>query len=296
MAIEHTFLTYKDVNTLTNKGVATLSYTLQRNACGEMTTTMSGTLALNQSVILKMPLTGKYEFTFRDGVNPDIQKIIYNFEKILEDTICVVQDILCGQVCVDCDSNCETTSTVFSKLMLYNQLNLIKYTEYMVGVSTVFFCYSENLIYDNEYKEQLTGESNHIGLLKQNIAFLYSVFYFQQLSKAIDQAEIDYIKIKFKSALILPCIRTLGLPIGLNGSLPDIALLQQNNFVRVLTIYKSQLSGVGTIEEQVCAYILTLPIEQRVILETDSKWNIEIIDDTLLNANLFSPLFNTLFN
>ena len=52
----------------------------------------------------------------------------------------------------------------------------------------------------------------------------------------------------------------------------------QNNYVRVLEIPSSSLSGEGTEEEQICEYILDLPAVERTILETDSKWNIIIID------------------
>jgi len=52
---------------------------------------------------------------------------------------------------------------------------------------------------------------------------------------------------------------------------------ETDNFVRVLSILSTDLSGTGTIEEQICEYILSLPIEERTIQETDSKWNIEVI-------------------
>lgn len=50
----------------------------------------------------------------------------------------------------------------------------------------------------------------------------------------------------------------------------------QDNTVRVLTIQVSNLSGTGTMEQQICDYILALPEEQRTISETDSKWNVVV--------------------
>lgn len=50
----------------------------------------------------------------------------------------------------------------------------------------------------------------------------------------------------------------------------------QNNIVKVLEIPKVLLSGTGTIEQQICEYVLLLPEIERTILETDSKWNIYV--------------------
>jgi hypothetical protein len=64
-----------------------------------------------------------------------------------------------------------------------------------------------------------------------------------------------------------------------NSSGPD---LSQNNFVRKLDILEADLSGTGTIEEQICEYILLLPNIERTILETDSKWNVVILDGSIV--------------
>lgn len=53
----------------------------------------------------------------------------------------------------------------------------------------------------------------------------------------------------------------------------------QDNFVRQLFININDLPNSYT-EQDVCDYILTLPEEDRTILETDSKWNIVIIEVT----------------
>jgi len=58
--------------------------------------------------------------------------------------------------------------------------------------------------------------------------------------------------------------------------------VSQNNFVRLLKIPENLLSGVGSIKQQICDYILILPEEQRTILETDSKWNVQIIPTVVL--------------
>lgn len=58
--------------------------------------------------------------------------------------------------------------------------------------------------------------------------------------------------------------------------IPNSNNIIQNNFVRVLSINTEDLSGVGSVEEQICSYVLSLPEEQRTIIETDSKWNVEI--------------------
>lgn len=72
----------------------------------------------------------------------------------------------------------------------------------------------------------------------------------------------------------------------------------QNNFVRTLTVNVSDLSGTGTIEQQICDYILSLQQVQRTIVETDSKWNIILTDEGLPPPafRIHSAEFNTKFN
>jgi hypothetical protein len=67
----------------------------------------------------------------------------------------------------------------------------------------------------------------------------------------------------------------------------------QNNFVRVLQIPENLLSGIGTEEEQICQYILSLQQANRTILETDSKWNI-VITDTVIppTTSVYSNVYN----
>ena len=54
-------------------------------------------------------------------------------------------------------------------------------------------------------------------------------------------------------------------------------ILLQNNFVRVLNLEQSDLSGIGTLKEQIVDYINNLETPL-IIGETDSKLNIHIID------------------
>ena len=78
------------------------------------------------------------------------------------------------------------------------------------------------------------------------------------------------------------------------GGLSD----QQDNIVKTLTINNYELSGVGTIKEQICDYILALPTNERTILDTDSKWNVVLsflrlfyISEEVLYCENKTPLF-----
>jgi len=59
---------------------------------------------------------------------------------------------------------------------------------------------------------------------------------------------------------------------------PEV-VTDQDNSVRVISIVASDLSGIGDIKQQICDYVLLLPDEERTILETDSKWNIQILEN-----------------
>lgn len=48
----------------------------------------------------------------------------------------------------------------------------------------------------------------------------------------------------------------------------------RDNIVRNITVFSSDLDGQGTIKEQLCSYILSLPALERTIRISESKWNI----------------------
>lgn len=72
-------------------------------------------------------------------------------------------------------------------------------------------------------------------------------------------------------------------------------IFDQNNFVRTLNISTLDLNGIGTIEEQICEYILSLPEEERTIQETDSKWNV-IVNEDIENNRIFNDSFSESFS
>lgn len=59
--------------------------------------------------------------------------------------------------------------------------------------------------------------------------------------------------------------------------IPNNAVTDQNNFVRNIIISTYDLPQ-PYFPQDIINYILTLPEEERTILETDSKWNIIIVD------------------
>lgn len=67
-----------------------------------------------------------------------------------------------------------------------------------------------------------------------------------------------------------------------------------NNVVYNLQINQADLSGTGTTEEQICEYILALPEADRIILKTQSKWNVVLIETayTRIHSAVFSSEFN----
>ena len=60
---------------------------------------------------------------------------------------------------------------------------------------------------------------------------------------------------------------------NIHMELPSKGIIQ-NNFVRLLVVEPVNLNGIGTVEQQLCAYILSLTVDKRTVRETDSKWNV----------------------
>jgi hypothetical protein len=69
---------------------------------------------------------------------------------------------------------------------------------------------------------------------------------------------------------------TISTPYYIDVNIPTI---NQDNFVRTITINYTDLPN-GYSEQDICNYILALPANQRTILETDSKWNVVILEST----------------
>lgn len=86
-------------------------------------------------------------------------------------------------------------------------------------------------------------------------------------------------------------------PVATSGDYNDLsntpAAISQDNFVRVLAIQETDLNGIGSIEQQICDYILALPEAQRTILDTDSKWNVQIVPQ---EGGIFTEQFTSQFN
>lgn len=68
---------------------------------------------------------------------------------------------------------------------------------------------------------------------------------------------------------------TIATPYVVNST---ASAVNQDNFVRTITINEPDLP-IGYTEQDICDYVLALPTNQRTILETDSKWNIVIIEN-----------------
>ena len=71
---------------------------------------------------------------------------------------------------------------------------------------------------------------------------------------------------------------TTATPYIINSTASGGATVNQDNFVRTITINEPDLPNAYT-EQDICDYVLALPVGQRTILETDSKWNIVIIEN-----------------
>lgn len=89
--------------------------------------------------------------------------------------------------------------------------------------------------------------------------------------------------------LIIDAIDQLASEIG-------YGVTPRNNIVNVLTIYENELSGTGTIEEQICEFVLSLPELQRTIDQSFSKWNIVVKQGSASSSRIHTSTFSNAFN
>lgn len=214
MALDYTYLKYKDVHTLRNNGVLNLSYTVNTVTCETVVQSKSGTILPQQTIALDFTVDGTYSvkvFTSTENARPFTIKFYNN---LLKSFISMADQILCNcGKCQDCEecNNCQDYLSTYTKAQAYTAINSPVYEDYINQVTQDSIClYTEETLC-TLLKEKVYGTAETKKMLFQLISFHYLGFYYQDLTYAIDTAEIDYINTKYKFDRIGSCMKSIGI-------------------------------------------------------------------------------------
>lgn len=207
----YTLVKYKDVYTLSNQGVA-FSYEVYSKDCVENTLLYSNTLATDASIVLPLVNDGKYLLKMIASDDDSIVNVnLINYKNFLASIVKSTEQELCNCKCKDCD--CEEpkeTECLSTKWSVYTHLTE-EGLEEISNIAPYFDCRFNEGITCISREKFFYGKDTCKSLGTDNIMLYYLGVYYSELMDGADDEEKAYIKLKFKSAEILPCISRKGI-------------------------------------------------------------------------------------
>src|SRR6187402_240318 len=213
MAILHTLVKNKDIYTLTNLGVDTLSYNLKKDNCSEVKDIVLGTLAQNAEVTFIIQQDGDYVLTLNDESDTLTVSFVY-YENFLKSLVESTKDILCGCRCKECDnchSDCDENLCLVNGYQTYFNLTSPLYQEYYKSIIPYFRCRLQDDLICTTTNQLILGQSDCAVVTKEHVMMFYLAIYYKQLSQSADEEETEYLNSKFYIKPILNCIRKSGI-------------------------------------------------------------------------------------
>ena len=212
MALNYSFIKYKDSYIITNNESLVLGYTLTRETCDTSVTIKTGTIAVGQTAILDIKVDGNYEFTPYTENENGIPVIIKNYNNLLLSLIEGTEKIICGcSKCNDCEecSVCEDYLSLFMKDIAFSTLNTPLYKTYIDKIEEETICDFTDNITCALLKEKAYGNAPVKEVMIRIFSYYYLAFYYKDLFLGVDAEEKEYITKKYKYVKINQCMRNL---------------------------------------------------------------------------------------
>jgi len=212
MALNYSFIKYKDSYIITNNESLVLGYTLTRETCDTSVTIKTGTIAVGQTAILDIKVDGNYEFTPYTENENGIPVIIKNYNNLLLSLIEGTEKIICGcSKCNDCEecSVCEDYLSLFMKDIAFSTLNTPLYKTYIDKIEEETICDFTDNITCALLKEKAYGNAPVKEVMIRILSYYYLAFYYKDLFLGVDAEEKEYITKKYKYVKINQCMRNL---------------------------------------------------------------------------------------
>ena len=214
MALNYTYLKYKDTYTLKNNGSVTLTYSVSKVTCEATTEIKTGTILPGQTTVLNFIVDGNYSVYLASSTEVGMPFIIKYYNNLLLSFISMVEGIICGcSKCNDCEecNQCEDYLGTFMKAQAFAAVNSPTYQGYINQITQDSICVFTEEVLCNLLHEKVYGNADVKEVMLKLIGFYYLSFYYQDKFLALDAQEKIYITEKYKFDKIAACMRKLGI-------------------------------------------------------------------------------------
>jgi hypothetical protein len=212
MALNYTYIKYKDVHTLTNNESIDMTYTVVKNSCDSSTNLTTGVMTPGQTITLGFATDGNYTIEL-STLNDDASFDIAYFQNLLNSFIRDAEKLLCGCAkCGDCEecNECQDYLGAFMKSFAFNSINTPLYQEYVNMIAEAVLCDFTDEVVCSITNEEVFGTSSVKEPMLKILSYYYAAFYYKDFLMAVDPAEADYITAKYKFVKIAKCMKKLG--------------------------------------------------------------------------------------
>jgi hypothetical protein len=214
MALNYTYLKYKDTYTLKNIGGVTLTYSVSKVTCEATTEIKTGSILPGQTTVLNFIVDGNYSVYLASSTETGTPFIIKYYYNLLTSFISMVEGVICGcSKCNDCEecNQCEDYLGTFMKAQAFAAVNSPVYQGYINQITQDSICVFTEEVLCNLLHEKVYGNADVKDVMLKLISFYYLSFYYQDKFLALDAQEKIYITEKYKFDKIAACMRKIGI-------------------------------------------------------------------------------------
>jgi hypothetical protein len=212
MALNYTYIKYKDVHTLQNNEGINMDYEVVKVSCNASTVLSTGTMVPGQTITLNFATDGNYTINLSTLNDEDSFDIKY-FQNLLKSFIADAERLLCG--CAKCDdcaecNECQDYLGAFMKAFAMNSVNYPFYDTYVNLIAQSVVCDFTDEVICSLIHEKVFGSATVKEPMLKILSYYYAAFYYKDYYMAVDAEEENYITTKYKFDKIAKCIKKLG--------------------------------------------------------------------------------------
>lgn len=214
MALNYTYLKYKDTHTLKNNGTVDLTYHISTVTCEATTEIKAGVITPNQTVVLTFATDNVYSVYLNSSTEIGTPFIIKYYNNLLTSFISMVEQITCGcGQCKECEecNQCEDYLGTFMKAQAFNTVNYPVYQNYINQITQDNLCLYSQEILCSLLHEKVYGKVETKDTMLTIISSYYLSFYYQDKFLVVSQEEKDFITAKYKFDKIGSCMKKIGI-------------------------------------------------------------------------------------
>jgi hypothetical protein len=215
MALNYTYIKYKDVHTLKNNESIDMNYEVVKNFCDANSSISTGVITPGNTITLNFITDGDYTINL-STTNDEGFFYVKSFQNLLKSFITDIEKLICGcSKCDDCEecNECQDYLGAFMKSFAFNSVNYPLYQTSVNAISQNSVCSFTDEVVCTLINEKVYGSSSVKRPMLEILGNYYLAFYYKDLSLAIDTEEENYITTKYKFVKISQCLKRLGIDI-----------------------------------------------------------------------------------